>query len=118
MGPQADRVHLVALCDGQVPELGVLARAQVCAVRRRIVDQEVEHTLLIVDATKYGFCVRIHAVVGTRRDAMSTGSRYLLSGLCDRTGALALPVAQWAGNDVDPPSRPPQPNCPTAADSP
>src|SRR5260370_5714230 len=118
MGPQADRVHLVPLCDGQVPELGVLARAQVCAVRRRIVDQEVEPTLLIVDATKYGFCVRIHAVVGTRRDAMSTGSRYLLSGLCDRTGALAVAVANCAGSDVDRPSRLTQPHCHTPSDSP
>jgi hypothetical protein len=53
MRPQADRVHLVPLFDGQVPEHGVLARAQVCAVGRRIVDQEIEATLLILDATKY-----------------------------------------------------------------
>src|SRR5258708_20488497 len=109
MRPQADRVHLVPLCDGQVPELGVLARAQVCAVGRRIVDQEIEPTLLILDATKYGFRLRINAVVGANWDAMSTGSRYLFSGLRDRTGAIAFAVANCAGPDLHPPSPLPHP---------
>src|SRR5436305_132637 len=71
----------------------------------------------MLDATEYGFCLRIYTVVGAHRDATSTGSCYLFSGACDRTGAIALAVAKRAGSNVDRPARLTKTNCYTASDS-